>query len=375
MYNKSYQGDFMNEVVFKEIVELFVNSTIYELKHEYETPNLNFKFKEDGFRLFEYVMKNPFVMKGYWTPNIQSKDIKFIRENNDDNVPSVFVNDSVSFFEYLTEISNSLIKLYCEYNEHRNARELSIKLLRRIWLRMGIEDISNVNIFLKKQLEFANNRTLDTHAEILFTKFYGYDVSMRTVVNRTWDESTRSMIFRIHDDSSSYELPHIMYDIDENNVCYIYAIQNGKRVEKDKKIERKLYKLNDGIKDPNLHPNKVFSMILFIKLLKEKGIKKMRIPSMQVLSYRYHELLSKRAKDDLESRYEKLQMYPNDKYCIKFYLEAKEWYNYVSDKEDYISYLKTEELINLMYRILEQEEIDIVNETGLQGDYLEVMIK
>ena len=366
----------MDEVVFKEIVELFANTTIYELKYERETSNLNFKFKEDGFMLFQYVMKNPFVMKDAWTPNIRKEDITFIKNhNNDINVPTVSINDSVSFFEYLTEISNGLNKLYREYNECRNARELSIKMLRRIWLRMGIEDFSSVDTFLRKQLEFVKSRKLDVYSECLFTKFNEYDVSMKTEANRTWDESTRSMIFRIHNLDSSYELPHIMYDIDENNVCYIYAIQNGKRVEKDKKIERKLYKLNDGIKDTNIHPNKVFSIILFIKLLREKGIKKIRIPSMQVLSYRYHELLSKKAKDDLESRYEKIQMFPDDRYCKKFYLEAKEWYDRVSDKEDLISYLKTEELINLMYRILEHENLEEFNEVGLQGDYLELIIK
>ncbi len=366
----------MNEVVFKEIVELFVNSTIYDLKYERETPNINFKFGTDGFVLFKSVKKSPFVMQGASTPDISDKDIKFIANNNDDiNAPTIFINDSVLFFESLTSISNALIKLYGEYDEYRNARELSLKMMRRIWLRMGIEDFSDVNSFLRKQLEFVKNRTLDTHNENIFTRFYGYHVSMKTIANRTWDESTRSMIFRIYDDNSSYELPHIMYDIDDDNVCYIYAIQNGKRVEKDKKIERKLYKLNNGIENPNVHPNKVFSMMLFIKLLKEKGIKRIRIPSLQVLSYKYHELLSKKAKDDLENRYEKLQMYPDDKYCIKYYLEAKEWYDRVANKEDYISYLKTEELMNLMYRILGHDEIEEFNEVGLQGDYLELIIK
>lgn len=364
----------MAKVAFKEIVELFVNRTMYDLKYEDETPNINFKFGKDGFILFEHVKNNPFVIGSI--SNITDKDIQYILKNNDDpNVPTIFVDDSISFFEYLTDISNALLELYGEYNEPRNPRGLSILLLRRIWLRMGIEDISSVISFLKKQLEFTKNRTLEIPNETEFTKFCGYNVSKKTIANRTWDESTRSMIFRIYDDTYSYELPHIMYDIDDSGVCYIYAIQNGKNVKKDKKIERKIYKLNKGIENPNVHPNKVLSIMLFIRLLKEKGIKRIRIPSIQVLSYRYHEILSKRAQEDIEREYEKLQMFPNDVYCKLSYSSAKDWHSKVCNKEDYISYLKTEELMNLIERILETKDIEKNNEVGLQGDYLELLIK
>ena len=38
----------MEKIEFKEIVELFLNTTIHQIKFESEVPNINFLFKEDG---------------------------------------------------------------------------------------------------------------------------------------------------------------------------------------------------------------------------------------------------------------------------------------------------------------------------------------
>ena len=37
-----------------------------------------------------------------------------------------------------------------------------MRIMRYIWLRMGIEDINNVEDFLKKQLDFYKDITLDS---------------------------------------------------------------------------------------------------------------------------------------------------------------------------------------------------------------------
>ena len=192
-------------------------------------------------------------------------------------------------------ITNSLIKLNEEYSITLPARSLAMHVLRRIWLRLGIEDITNVNDFLDRQLQFVKNRMFDIHSIEKISSFNGYEIFMKSEVNPTWDETTRSMIFTIQRNDSVYELPRILFDIDDNGVCYIYAVQNSIK-KKDKIIERQLYILNKNIEDPNVHPSKVCAMMLFIEELKKKGISKIKIPSMQVLSYRFHELISEQAK-------------------------------------------------------------------------------
>lgn len=365
----------MEKIEFKELIELFLHTSIYEIKRETETPNINFKFEEDGFFLFKEVMEHPFVLKDAWTPNIEQKDINFLISRGNDDTLTIYVEDSIQFFQYLTDITNSLIELRYEYDQHATARNLAMQILRRIWLRMGNDDFSNVNNFLKQQLQFVKNRTFDIQVSEKIGLFNGYELSKETFVNPTWDESTRSMIFTMKGNHGSYELPHILFDVDDDNICYIYAIQSSKK-EKDKRIERELYKINKGIKEPDVHPSKVFSLLFFIDELKKKGITKVRIPSIQVLSYRYHELLSEQAKEDLEKAKENITRFPYDNYAKNCYVNAKDWYDRVYNKQDKISSLKTEELMKVAYRILEHyPDIQIVNDINIQGDYLDIRIK
>ncbi len=365
----------MEAIKFRELVELFLTESIQDIKSERETPNINFKFDEDGFTLFYDIFENPFVKEGHWTPNASQKDIDFVRYNNDDDVPTIYISDSIIFFEYLENIINSMIELNAEYKIKSSARSMALNILRRIWLRLGIEDISNIESFLDKQLQFTKNRLLDTYKEELVGSLHGYEVFMRTYVNPTWAETTRCMVFTIKGNDSTYELPNVLYDIDDNGICYIYAVQSSKE-EKNKKIERELYKINKNIESPNVHPSKVYSMLFFINELKKKGITKVRIPSMQILSYRYHELLGAKAKKDLEKAQIQFERYPDETVVQRKYKSAKEWYEATYEKQDKISYLKTVELINLAYRMLAHDtSIEIINEINVQGDYLGMKIK
>lgn len=364
----------LETIEFRELIELFLNTSIHEIKEEDETPNLNFKFGKDGIDLFKSIVETPFIKDGSWTPNAEEEDIEFLLSHNDD-VPTIYIEDSITFFKTLTDIINELIKLNWEYGEKKSARNLTMQVLRRIWLKMGIEDMSNVNQFLRKQLQFVMNRTFDTHMNERVGLFNEYEVRMKVDVNPTWDETTRSMIFTIGRDKVSYELPRILFDIDDDQICYIYGAQSSQN-EKDKIIERKLYKINKNIENPNIHPSKVYAILLFIQELKKKGITKVRIPSMQVLSYRYHELLSRQAEVNLKETKKRFDAFPKDSYAKWQYNQAKQWYNRVYQKQDKISFLKTEELINLMYRLLEHDpDIQIVNDLNIQGDYLDMRIK
>ena len=359
----------MEKIEFKEIIELFLIRTIKEIKKGNVVPNINFKFNEDGINLFKSVSKSPFVLKDYWTPNIGQSDIDFLEKNND-NVLTIKVDDAYNFFNYLKDIVNEYIKLYHEYNEIKFSRKFAMNLMKHIWLRMGVEDFSDVNSFLDRQLQFIKNRKLD----IYDVKQLKDNMTVNTIVNNVYDETSRGMVFTIKEDDKTYELPHILYDVDDNNICYIYAVQSSKG-NKDKKIERKLYKINKGITNPNVHPSKVYSIILFVNELKKNGITKIKVPSIQVLSYDYHEILSKQVNENLQEIEEKLKNKNNDvtKEELDYVLNM---YNNMYNKQDKISYLKTEELIYLIYRLIEHDpNIEILNDINLQGDYLDIKIK
>ena len=366
----------MEIIEFKELIELFLNTSIREIKSESEVPKINFKFTDESMPLLKDIVDNPFVKKGSWTPNASQEDIDFLNRIDKDAI-TINVKDDYRFFELLQEITNSLIKLRSYYKIRSNPRSTAMSVMRRIWLRMGINDVNNIELFLEKQLQFINNMTFDNnvinHEKVC--SFFGYDVFMTININETYDESTRSMIFLIKGNEKAYELPHILYDIDDEGICYVYGVQNASSKYKDKSIERRLYRINKDIENPNVHPNKVCAMIFFLNELKKKGISKIIVPSMQVLNYRYHELLGEKAKKDLEQVIVQLNEHPGDKYFIRKYKEIKDWYDRVYQKQDKISYLKTEELFNLIYRISEHDHsVEVINDVNIQGDSLNIRI-
>ncbi len=366
----------MKKIEFKETIELFVERVIYDIKSGRDVPNINFNFGESGLELFNHVKNNPHKLEGYWTPDISDENIEKVM-SQDEGVLTINVHDTSRFFHLLTDIVNASLELESKYTDRPSERSYAMYLMRRIWLRMGIEDVNNIESFLEKQLEFLKNHTLDNYDFTIVDMFYDYKVKMKTISNPTWDESTRSMIFSITDEKEEdYELPHILYDIDKDNNCYIYGVQSAKYRHNSKKIERKLYKINKGIENTNVHPSRVYSLIYFINELKKKGITTIVVPSMQVLNYEYHQIMGERAKDDVVRIGNLLSTMPSVASLEREYETAVNWYNKVYNREDTISRLKTEDLFNLMYRIEEQyPDINIVNDVNIEGDYLKLKIK
>lgn len=369
-----------NKVDFKEIVELFVNNTIYYLQFEKEMPKINFIFKEEAFSFFYDVMNNPYQEENSWTPNITNKDIELLKSQNYPDSPTIYIKDHILFFKLLTDIINNYVILYKKHNDFRSARSFAIKFLKRIWLRLGPTDFNNIEDFLKTQLNFLTNDIFENlKDEIIIDNYYGLNVTAKNTIGYSWDEAPLKMKFKIYDENNKeyHSLPHIFYGI-ENNTCYIYAVQNDRDKHTIPRINRLLYKLNKDIENPNAHPSMVYSINLFINLLKEYGINKIKIPTLQVLSYDYHKILSDETKISFEKKYNKnffndLKYFSEhtQQYKLEQYEKAKEWYNHTVDKEDTISKLKTENLINLVYRIIEtDEDLNLISDIDIDNSLI-----
>ena len=295
-----------NEVELKEIIELFAVSTIQDIKTEYETPKVNFLFKDEDLSVFKYVMDHPFNESGCWIPSIKESDIKELsKENNqEEGIPTIKVDDALLFFDDLTKLINSYITFYEKHGIHSNARSLGICILRRIWLRMSKDNFNNVEALLEKQIEIVENDFMD---EERFKKEIGklndYDIYIGFGPNRTFDETCGKVEITIGEENKKHELPNIYCGFDKENTCYIYAVQDKDSSIRNKKIERLLYKINKDIENPSIHPNHVYSLLIFLNYIKEKGVDKVIIPKQQVLSHRYHELLGEKAKRDYGSKY------------------------------------------------------------------------
>ena len=170
---------------FKETVQLFMTSILEDIKNEFEIPNINFIFSQDAFVLAEKLKKEPFVSSIYNTPRITNEDIeRILPENNMEDCPTIFVKDTFLFFSYLMEITNAFANLRKYYDNPIDTRTNLEKVLKTIWLRMGISDFNDVELFLSRQLQFIKNSIFDRYkSETYFTNFYDYGVKIKCNLN------------------------------------------------------------------------------------------------------------------------------------------------------------------------------------------------
>ena len=356
-------------VTKREVIELFVSRTIFDIQKTKEIPKINFIFDQSGLALIESVKKRPFKKEGYYIPDISDKDYQLLLDQNkiSDECYNIVVHDADTFFTLLTEVVNEQVKLEYQYHGFNNARYEALYMLRRIWLRMDTTDFYSVENFLMKQRDFIKNRELDDYSKSKkLTQYDGIDVYYKIHSHETYYETSRVINLYLYDGIERHDLANVLYDIREENnerVCYIYAVQMPKLPQKSKKMERIIYKINSLSNDgkSNVHPNFSLSLLLFIELIKSHGIEHIKVPLYQVLSYDYHVLLSNKEKEDFDhkwtnKRFEEMERLKNSKYpldkrqyesLLEEYKYEKEWYDHVVDKEDFISKAKTEGLANL----------------------------
>lgn len=403
--DKDYRVD------YKEVVELFVSKIIPDLYLSEKSPQFNFVFLEDAFEYFEYVKNHPFEKKGYWTPNIEERDIQLLRSKNhyNDDHPTIFVKDYQYFFQYLTDIVNATNK----FDRRQLARSLATNIFHYIWLRMSPSDFDDVEGFLHKQLDFIRDDTFyedfyyDSNylvrvVNVPFT-YEGYKVKATICPNSYYDETTRHMaLCLVSENGDCHTLPNIDFDIRSENgekVCYVYAVQNDRYERiRNSKIERAIYKLNKGVKETeskeyidyiegrstyypenisDVHPNAVISLIIFTDILKEKGINHIKVPLLQVLNYEYHQILSTMNKVNFPRTWNKdsIEATKSDNNLKAQYEWEKNWYEHIVDKEDFISKNKTENLIRKFRRLcFHRPDVHIRNEVFNGCDYLDITL-
>ena len=369
----NYQMEQPEEVCLKEVIELFVIDTIPKIQREREIPKINFLFQQDAFDLFKEIKDNPFIKKGSITPDIKYEDIAVVYEQNHEekNIPTIKISDSLLFFDLLTKLINSQLQLHYHYGLKSSSRNIAMHLMERIWLRMGQDDIKNIESFLQKQLEFLENREFDkTRSQQAPTQYKDLTILSYVGHCETFYESTRRMMYIVYDGENYHNLPSIYYDVKEENgkkVCYISAVQMPQLNNRIKPVERKLYSLHKEVNNPTVHPNFTMAMKLFYERLQAHEIAEIKVPASQILSYRYHELLDKKARENFTRKWtsETLKYMERMKdsnlwFQKKEYTKLKKdydwdlkWYSHVVDKVSFIEKAKTEGLQNLFFHMTE----------------------
>ncbi|MBE6145803.1 MAG: hypothetical protein E7171_04200 [Firmicutes bacterium] len=380
----------METLDFKEAVTLFLDRTMSDLKNESEIPALNIVFPDSAFKLFEYIKEHPFEKDGSYVPPLYDRDIEKakIENNSKPELPNIIIHNPVKFFELLTDIINSW---HDKKNKHWGSyghRALFIQNIKRLFLRMSPNDMLNIESFLQRELSFIQDKTFDEYIgkNTIIGEYEGYQLKTSLEEAPSWCETTNKMTFFLTNDNNEFHtLPSIYFGITEEygeQVCYIYAIQNERHRAENKRIQRTLYKLNKGIENPDVNPASILVLQTFINMLKEKGITNIKVPCLQALSYRYHEILSDTTKRDFEKNYSpdqleyinNLNSYDRER-KLEEYEWQKLWYSHVVDKQDFISYTKTEGLFKIFRRVQDQfSSIELLNTPFIEDENLNIRI-
>lgn len=370
-------------------------------------PNIRFVFNQQTITYLEKMMQTNFQDGRYcintnlventeYLENDEFEEvIHSLRQNNIDyqkyltseRVPKekeIFlpIRDAFSFFQLLTDIVNDLRK---EFGFNREEED---NLLSSLWLRMGPRDLQNIQGFLKRELSFLKHH-LEKDVDCFDTNIISSDDQIYYQIQRNGMgfETNLNIVFYLVHGNEYYYFPMIHYGISEEDgqrVCYIYAIQDSKKLVKSDIIERKLQSIKKNWRNKYVKPTFVLSLSFFITLLKENKIDKIKVPLLQVLNYDYHCNLSKIMEESFMVKYPSMKQNIIER-CLKEnlsspilseYQEEKERMLHFVHQEDLISKNKTERLIET-FLVLEDKEnnLERLNDPFIEDEYLNIKIK
>ena len=300
-------------------------------------------------------------------------------------------DDIVIKIEDIDEFFNLLMQIKKEVDKRSDYYLFTSRnLLSSIWLRMGPEDFDDINGFLRKQLTFIKNEFFFGKTTKLLKRKGNLELYYRNQSNQDWFESNSYIEFffrKVSEDScvENYYLPSVHYGIKEENgekVVYVFGIQNVNENEKNPEVRKEIHSERKKLRNKELSPDFMLSLKYFIDLMIKKGIHTIKVPMLQVYNYDYHEAMSEQAQrncvydeKEIERIEQKIQEGIENEETEE-YIFTKEFYNRFYNKQDLISKNKTERLLLIIEKMQEiYDNIEILNEPMIQGDYLLIRIK
>lgn len=369
-----------------KIKKVFLTKTIPDcLAKEYGIPFTKFVFEEKTLEELEDDLKKEFQEDYKDEKEIESeiykKGLKTILylwknrleyQNGSDDI-FIQVHDSNQFFSYLQELTS----LYSK-RKHRTLLDPD-NFIRSIWLRMGVEDIKNVETFLRRQIAFIKNESAINEYEE-FDKLNDEDIlAYRINENEDWFETNKNIVFSIRRTASDistedimnmdfdvkdYDFPAIHFGLvreNDQNTCYLYGVQQLRYGQKDEDIKEYIQPIRKQLRNKHASSNTLIALSLFFDFLYKRGIKDVVIPTMQVFNYSFHEHLSDAFQRDLDKYSEEERNSFEERYNngdksndVLTYKNFKSIADRYINKQDEISYNKSERLINTTIELCER---------------------
>ncbi len=156
---------------------------------------------------------------------------------------------------------------------------------------MAYSDADDLNKFIETRISFFNDNNLEQF--IKPNKIFEYNNVSFYAQREIEDfglETPYIMTFSMNIAGEQYKLPIIRYGINNDGVCFIYAIQIGRgRICDINNIKYKnvVNQINQGVKENrNISPSFVLILAIFSKILNNNDISKIVIPDLLFNRYR-----------------------------------------------------------------------------------------
>ena len=338
-------------------------------------------------------------------------DIVAKRDNPNLIVPTLIIKNREEFDQLLLEYVERALEFYDDDNyptEVLNSKfydnELGISreklIMTLVWLNATVDDFNNPCDYLKKRISFFELGVLEKYRNFQYlgySEILGGNLELGILKSRIEAETPYYVQIFLNDIDTNeriYEFPLIYGGVQENN-GYIYAIHNNReKIVNDKfvkKIERKLYRVNEGlnVKEDNFEnydignlkditPSFLVASNIVMGLLQQNGISKVHIPSILVERWNSKGLVLEMKRDILKRRnsnYLSLENQLNDyeKYCLAIQSNITEKFFRLFRRLDYhhsniyISSYPYEESSELVIKVL--DKVDVCNNQLLDETY------
>lgn len=211
-----------------------------------------------------------FTYNIYFYTRIPQKGIELISEdkvNNNLMIPTLYIRNCERFEQLLVEYVNKALEFYDDSNyckellsgdfEDEGKKITKEKVIMTVlWSNATIEDFQNPCDFLRKRINFFELKNLDKYVN---SQVVGYsdilDADIECSINKAKIENEtpyylETYLLNGNDGERIYEFPRIYFGLSDG-IANVYAIQNRKNklVNElyNKRLERKMYKVNDGL--------------------------------------------------------------------------------------------------------------------------------
>lgn len=260
-------------------------------------------------------------------------------------IPCLNINNYDEFSKLLEVYVNKSLNFYDLSSFDGNDREKIKMIIASLFANATFDDFASPIEFLNRRIDFFDNSKEETLESAFIPSLKSTLVSSITK-DKIYNETPYELQSYFKSDDGIFKLPEVKFGIDHDTL-YIYAIQNSiqEKTSYVKKINRALYKVNDGfIDDSTAELKDVTASFLVVgaillSYMQNKNISKVKISSMLIERWNAKRMaISKKSKyrnltneetESLLNEQERIQSNLTEKF-LRTFLRLSEQYNNIT---------------------------------------------